>query len=136
MQRSITLPGTSDARIWRRLDVAALALALPAFAIAGLPLGGWALAAGAWLAQRAVQHAAETRAAGASERRTAVGLLAGSIVVRLWVVTLPILVVGLIAGDDVGLAAAALVAALVTVHLAGEAISRLLAGEATKAVGQ
>lgn len=123
-------------RNWRHLDLAALAVALPVFALAGLPVGGWALAAGAWLGQWAVRHAAERRAAGASERSTAVGLLAGSIVVRLWLVTLPILVVGLLAGDDVGLAAAALVAALVTAHLAGEAMSRLLADSAPKAVGR
>jgi hypothetical protein len=121
--------------MWRHLDMVALALALPAFAIAGFPLGGWALAAGAWLAQWGVRRAAEGRAAGASERSTAVGLLAGSIVVRLWVVTAPILVVGLLAGNEVGLAAAILVAGLVTLHLAGEALSRLLAPDAkTEAV--
>lgn len=133
MQRTNTLSGTPDLLDWRNLDLAALAAALPVFLLAGFPLAGWGLASAAWLAQRAVQHAAERRAATAEERSTAVGLLAGSIVVRLWVATLPILLVGLVTSDSIGLAGAVLIAALVTAHLAGESLSRLLAPTPTTA---
>ena len=43
-------------------DLALLALALPVFLLAGWPLLGYAVAAGAWLAQRGIQFAATRRA--------------------------------------------------------------------------
>jgi len=115
----------------RYLDLALLALALPVFLVAGLPMAGYVVLALAWIAQRGVQLAAERHAArslAAGVRRGAVGVLAGSILVRLWVVTLPILLVGLLGDRKDGLAAAVLAAILVTVSLATEAISRALGG--------
>ena len=47
-------------------------------------------------------------------------------VVRLWLVTLPILVVGLAVDREAGLAAAVLAVALVSVHLGSAALARLL----------
>jgi hypothetical protein len=85
--------------------------------------------AAAWLAQRGVQLAAERRAArslAAGVRKNAVGVLAASMLVRLWIVTLPILLVGVLGEREDGLAAAVLAAILVTTALAGEAISRAL----------
>jgi hypothetical protein len=109
------------------LDLALLALALPVFVIFELPLLGYVVAAGAWLAQRLLQRFAERRAAAASERRTALGVIAAATLARIWLVTLSILLVGVLASDDDGLAAAVLSAALVTVYLAGEALARLIA---------
>ena len=43
-------------RVLRYLDLVVLALALPIFIAAGLPLLGWAGAAGGWLLQRLIQH--------------------------------------------------------------------------------
>src|SRR4051794_13557619 len=42
-------------RVLRHLDLVVMAVALPIFLAAGLPLLGWAAASGAWLAQRAIQ---------------------------------------------------------------------------------
>ena len=39
----------------RYLDLVVLALTLPVFAVAGLPLLGWGAAAFAWCTQRALQ---------------------------------------------------------------------------------
>lgn len=113
------------ASLLRHVDLALLAVALPIFLLAGLPMAGYAAAAAGWLAQRALQQATETRLNRARERTTALRLVGGSIVLRLWVVTLAVLLVGLLVDDDAGLAAAVLAAVLVTASLAGEAAGRL-----------
>jgi hypothetical protein len=111
----------------RQLDLVLLALALPIFLIFDLPLLGYVVAAGAWVAQRLLQRFAVRRAAGASERRTALGLIAAATLGRVWLLALAILLVGVLADEDAGLAAAVLAAALVTVYLAGEAATQLSA---------
>ena len=109
-------------------DLVLLALALPVFLLAGWPLGGYAVAAGAWLVQRAIQIAASRRATGAQkrgDRRAALGILAGATLARVWLITLAVLLVGL-AEREAGLAAAVLSAALFTVYLATQFVTRLL----------
>ncbi len=113
----------------RYADLILLALALPIFVLADLPLLGYAVAAAAWLAQHAVLQIANRGASAAiagGDRRRAVGMIGAATVGRLWIVTLPILLVGLLAEREDGLAAAVLAAALVTVHLGSMAITRLL----------
>jgi hypothetical protein len=109
------------------LDLAVLALALPAFLIFDWPLLGYVVAGGAWLAQRLLQLAAGRRAAGASERRTALGVIAAATLGRVWLLALAILLVGVLADEDAALAGAVLAAALVAVYLAGEAFAQLSA---------
>ena len=108
----------------RYADLVLLAIALPVFLFADLPLVGYAAVAVAWLVQRAVQHWAGTRVAAATERTSALRLIAGTFMARLWLVTIAILLVGILAEDEAGLAAAILAAALVTANLAGEALTR------------
>ena len=113
----------------RYADLILLALALPVFVLADWPLLGYAVAAVAWLVQHALLVVAERRARAAvasGDRRRALGMIGAATIGRLWVVTLPILVVGLVAEREDGLAAAVLAAALVTVHLGSMAIARLL----------
>ena len=117
--------GSRSASLARNADLALLAIALPVFLLADLPLAGYAAAGAGWLLQRAVQHLTEARLARAEGRTTALRLVGGSIVLRLWVVTLAVLLVGLLVDDEAGLAAAVLAAALVTASLAGEAAARL-----------
>jgi hypothetical protein len=108
-----------------------LALALPVFLLAGWPLLGYTVIAVVWLVQRLVQLAAERRTARAlaeGDRRSAMGVLAGSILGRVWLVTLSILLVGGLAERQDGLAAAILSAILVTVSLGTQALARLLEG--------
>ena len=116
----------------RYADLLLLALALPVFVLADWPLLGYAVAAGAWLVQRAVMVLAERRVAAAlarGERRSAMGLTAASGLGRVWLLTLAALLVGLLAEDREGLAAALLLVVLFTVQLAGAAIGRFLAPE-------
>jgi hypothetical protein len=105
-----------------------LAVALPVFLLAGLPMLGYAVAAGAWLAASGIQIAAErhvARSMARGRRNSALGTLAAATLGRVWLVALAILLVGL-AEREAGLAAAVLAAILVTVHLTGLAISRLI----------
>ena len=114
----------------RYADLALLALALPLFVVADWPLLGYAVAAGAWLVQRLIMFVAERRVAAAlarGERRSAMGLTAASGLARVWLLTLAALLVGLLADDRDGLAAALLLVVLFTVQLASTALARLLA---------
>ncbi|HEX2129306.1 MAG TPA: hypothetical protein VHF58_08840 [Solirubrobacterales bacterium] len=111
----------------RYADLVVLALALPAFVAFDWPLLGYAVCAAAWLAQHVVLAYADRRATealAAGDRRRALGFVGGSTLGRLWLVTAPIIVVGLVAGDEEGLAAAILAAVLVTFHLGSLAISK------------
>ena len=73
-------------RVLRYLDLVVLALALPIFVAAGLPLLGWAGAAGGWLLQRVIQYFIEKRARESDDPRTVAGLLTGSMIARGWIV--------------------------------------------------
>jgi hypothetical protein len=107
----------------RYLDLLLVVLALPVFLAAGLPLAGWGVGAGAWVAQRGLQRYLEHRAGASQDPRTVVGLLAGSMIARGWFVAIAVLLVGL--GDnEAGLAAAVLVVALFTVYFTMRMIMR------------
>jgi hypothetical protein len=83
-------------RILRNLDLVILALAVPVWAVAQLPLLGWAAAAFAWLASRALQTFAERRAVEAGNRQVAMGARAASLVGRLYLVGLTVLGAGVV----------------------------------------
>jgi hypothetical protein len=110
----------------KHLDLVLLVLALPIFVAAGWPLGGYAAGAFAWLAQSAIHHYTERRAAASDDPKTVVGLTAGSMIGRGWLVALTIFAAYLIAGSDdsVGLAAAVLVVVLFTAYFTVSLILR------------
>ena len=119
----------TGATLARYCDLVLLAVALPVFVVAGWPLLGYAAAAVAWLTQHAVLYLAERHAAEALERgdrNRAMGAIGFAILGRLWLVTGTILLVGLLGDREAGLAAAVLSVVLVTAHLAGFALVRLL----------
>jgi hypothetical protein len=110
-------------------DLVVLALALPVFVIADLPMVGYAAAAAAWLAQHAILLVAQRRATAAlrsGDRRVALASIAAATLGRVWLVTLAILLVGLLGDREDGLAAAVLCLALVTIHFGALAFTRLL----------
>lgn len=111
----------------RNLDLALLALALPVFLVAELPILGWATAAVIWGLWRLIGEWSERRAAAASaasDPRKMAGIAAGSMIGRGWLLGLILLGAGLAAGDDVGLSAAVLALALFTVHFTFKLILR------------
>lgn len=107
----------------RWLDIVLLAISLPIFLVAGLPMAGWAVAAGAWLIQRGAQVYINRRAAASDDPRTTVGLLAGSMIGRGWFVAIAIFLVG-VNDNEAGLAAAVLIVALFTVYFTVNMIVR------------
>ncbi len=108
----------------RYLDLVVLALALPLFVAADLPMIGYAAGAGAWVAQRAIGEAAARRAHASEDPRTVVGLLAGSMIARGWLTAGVIFATGLIAEREDGLAAAILAIALFTVYFSANMVVR------------
>jgi hypothetical protein len=107
----------------RHLDIVILILALPIFLAADLPMLGYAAAAVAWLMQRAIQVVLNRKAAAAEDPRTVVGIAAGSMIGRGWLVALTIFAAGL-EDNDAGLAAAVLFLVLFTAHFTVSMIMR------------
>ena len=97
----------TSVRVLRNIDVPVLALALIIFVVAGLPLLGWVTGAGAWAIQRLVNEYATRKANQAEDPRTKVGILAGSMIGRGWLVAGIIIAVGL-GNNKAGLSAAVL----------------------------
>ena len=107
----------------RYLDIVLLVLALPVFLAADLPMLGYAAAAVAWLAQRALQIYLNRRAIAETDPRKVVGIAAGSMIGRGWLVALTIFAAGL-EDNDAGLAAAVLVIVLFTAYFTVSMIMR------------
>jgi hypothetical protein len=108
----------------RYLDLVVLALALPLFLLAGLPLLGYAVAASVWVAQRGINHVAHAKARKSEDPRTVVGLLAGSMLGRGWLTAGAILAVGLVGAREDGLAAAVICISLFTIYFPTQMIVR------------
>jgi hypothetical protein len=105
-------------KLVRLLDLAVLALALPIFLAAGLPLLGWGVVAAVWLAQRALHDLLSRRALASQDPRRGTTLLAVGMIGRVWVLALAIFAAGMIE-REAGLSAAVLSIALVTAYLIG-----------------
>jgi hypothetical protein len=115
----------------KHVDLVVLAAALAVFAIGGLPLAGYAVAAGAWLAQRGIQTVAGRRAAGelaAGNRQRAMGIVAATTLGRVWLMATAVLLAG-VAEREAGLAAAVTLAVLFTVSMAAQGIAHLFEPE-------
>src|SRR3954453_19443689 len=107
----------------RYLDLVLLAVALPVFVVGGLPMLGYVAGGAAWLVQRGLQIALPRKAAASDDPRTVVGIAAGSMIGRGWLVALTIFDAGL-NDDDAGLAAAVLVILLFTAYFTVSMIMR------------
>lgn len=118
--------------IFRYIDLMLVALALPIFLAAGLPMSGWGVGAGAWVAQRSLQAYLDRRAGASTDPRTVVGLLAGSMIARGWLVAIAVFLVGL-SDNKAGLTAAVLVVALFTAYFTVRMILRPFDASATRA---
>ena len=94
------------------VDLLILALALPLFLVAGFPIMGWVGGTGLWLLQRLLRAFLEGRAKRSTDVRTMVGLTAGSMIGRGWLVAFGLM--GLYALTDAGTALAASVLFLFT----------------------
>jgi hypothetical protein len=111
------------------VDLVVLAAAFAVFVVVGLPLVGYAVAAAAWLAQRGIQVLANRKMLAelaAGERQRAMATVAGTTLARVWLMATAVLVVGLLASSDDGLAAGVLLAILFTTSFAAQGLVALL----------
>ena len=116
------------ASAFRYLDLVLLAAALPVFIAADLPMTAYLVVAGVWLALYGIEIGASRAIAGAvarRDRKAAMGWLGATGLARAWIVALAVLLVGLAAGKDAGLAAAVLSLILFSVHLGSRVLLRL-----------
>jgi hypothetical protein len=107
------------ANVLRYLDLAPLVVALPVFIAADFPIAGYLAVAGIWLVMYGIELISKRAIEGAvarRDRRAAMGWLGATGLARAWLVALGVLIIGLAAGKDAGLAAAVLAAILFTVH--------------------
>ncbi len=114
------------------VDLLVLAAALAVFVLGGLPIVGYAAGAAAWLAQRGIQTLAGRRAAAelaAGERQRAMGVVAATTLGRVWLMATAVLLTGLLAERQDGLAAALLLVVLFTVSFAAQGIAHLFEPE-------
>jgi hypothetical protein len=116
------------ASLLRYLDLALLAVALPVFIAAGFPMAGYLGVAGIWIVMYGIELISNRAIEGAvtrRDRRAAMGWLGATGLARAWIAALGVLIIGLAAGKDAGLAAAVLAAILFTVHLGSRILLRL-----------
>ena len=121
--------GSRMANLLRYLDLVLLVAALPVFIAAGFPIAGYLAVVVLWVviygvelvSNRAIQGAVDRR-----DRRAAMGWLGATGLARAWIVALGVLITGLTAGKDAGLAAAVLALVLFTVHLGSRVLLRLI----------
>jgi hypothetical protein len=115
----------------KHVDLLVLAAALAVFVLGGLPLLGYAVAAGAWLAQRGIQVLAGRRTAtelAAGNRQRAMGIVAATTLGRVWLMVTAVLLGGLVE-REAGLSAAVLLLALFTISFAAQGIAYLFEPE-------
>lgn len=118
----------------RQLDLLLLAAALPLFLIAGWPMLGYAVVAGAWLAVRGAELLLARRTHESLEsgnRLRAMGLTAASGLMRAWVIVLAVLVAGVV-DHDAGLAAALLALPVFSIHFVTNIVTNMQADAAAK----
>jgi hypothetical protein len=101
----------------RYLDVVLVVLAAPFVILLGLPVVGYLVGAGIWIAQR-VLEALLDRAGSNSDVRRAIGIKVASMIGRTWLIGIGVLAVGLGAEREDGFTAAILCLAAYTIHLA------------------
>ena len=109
-------PRLSAMPFLRNFDLVLLAIALPVFAAADLPMLGWVVAAGIWALWRGIEWWTERKLEGEHDPKRLAGIAAGSLIGRGWLLGLILLGAGLATDREVGLSAALLVLALFTVH--------------------
>ncbi len=109
----------------RYLDVALVVLAAPFVVLTGLPVLGYVVGAGLWIAGRLLEGALDRRARR-SDARAAIGLRFASMLGRTWLIGLGILAVGLGADREDGFTAAVVCLVAYTVQLATALILRPL----------
>lgn len=102
-------------RILRNVDLVVLAVAIPVWIAAGLPILGYAAAAVSWVTARQFQAFVERRAREKGQRKAMLGARAASLLGRLYLVTIAVFVAGLVE-REAGLTGGVLAVAVFTFY--------------------
>ncbi len=102
-------------RILRNIDLIVLAIALPVWIVAQLPILGYVATTVTWLATRWFQNFLERRALAKGERKAMLGARAASLLGRLYLVTIGVFIAGLI-DREAGLTAGVLAVVVFTFY--------------------
>ncbi len=108
----------------RYTDVGLVVATAPFVALAGLPMLGYLLGAGAWVLTRVVSAWLENRAG--DDPRARIGYQVAGMMARVWIVVCAVVAARLAGGRDDGVMAAVLVLAAFTVYLAMSMLVRQL----------
>ncbi|HWC08493.1 MAG TPA: hypothetical protein VG458_05530 [Solirubrobacterales bacterium] len=114
------------------VDLLLLAAGLVVFLLGDFPMLGYAVGAAVWIIQRVVQEIATRRATrelAAGNRQRAMGIVAATTLGRVWLMATTVLVVGLTAEKQDGLAAAVMVLVFFTVTFVIQGLSHLFGHE-------
>ena len=125
--------GRGSLRFVAGLDLIVLAIALPVFVVAGLPISGYLVAVGLWAVVRVSEVISERKARQkllSGDRKTAMGTVAATSLGRAWFMALGILVAGLIS-RDAGFYGAIVLVVVFTVHLGSKGLVHLLKPESS-----
>jgi hypothetical protein len=120
--------GRGSLKLVANLDLIVLAIALPVFLLAGLPLSGYLVAVGLWAVVRVSEVISERKAKEkllSGDRKTAMGTVAATSLGRAWFMALGILVAGLIS-RDAGFYGAIVLVVVFTAHLGSKGLVHLL----------
>ena len=101
----------------RYLDISILLAALPFVVLAGLPIGGYAIGAGAWLLTRYGVEVIHARARESGDMGKQTALMFVAMLARVAVIVAAILIARFALGSDDGVAAAVTVLVAFTVQL-------------------
>ncbi len=107
----------------RYFDVVLVVVAAPIMLLLGVSAPGYGIAAGVWIALRAVGVAVD-RAAGALDPNVQIGLRVGYMLARLFMLAITVIIVRSSDGRDAGLTALAVIVFVFTVQLGTTAIAR------------
>jgi hypothetical protein len=108
----------------RYFDIGLVLITAPFVAFAGLPMLGYLLAAGAWIATRLFGIWLEARARRTNDARAYAGLTVAGMMARVWVVVLAIVVARVAGGREDGIIAAVLSLAAFSVYFVLNALIR------------
>ena len=104
--------------------VVVLIAAVPALTL-GAPVLGYVVGAVAWIVQRAVSVATDSRLANVADLRRRLGLGVASSMLRVWLLACAILAVGVAGSRPDGLTAALVIFGAFSIYFAGSALAHV-----------
>ncbi len=110
--------------VLRYFDVVVLVVAAPIMLLLGVSATGYGIAAGVWIALRAIGVAVEHVADASGDARSQVGLRLGYMLGRLFALAITVILVRKADGKDAGLTALAVIVFAFTVQLGTSALTR------------